>query len=359
MNRFFLYLIFASFSFFPDSIYARMLTTFYGDIEVKEQVILDLIESPSMQRLKNVHQYGVSFYTTHKEEYTRFEHTLGVFTVLRAKGASLEEQIAGLLHDISHTVFSHVGDHFIKERRMNESYHENLQEWFLKKYGIEKVLQKHGFSVEQVLVCKEKFPMLEQDLPNLSADRIDYNIQGAYYRGFITKEEALEIFADLQYIEGRWITTKKELIEKIARFALHMTQHCWGSAQNYLTSMWLVEAMLRAKELDLISMEDIYFGTDDAVWNKLRFAKDEVLQKHMHKIMHAEEYFQLAETKTPSMVILQKFRGIDPWVKSDGQIRRLTEICPKVAKEYEDVKRMMKEGHKVVFEDSKEPSLHK
>ena len=28
-------------------------------------------------------------------------------TILRKNGASLEEQIAGLLHDVSHTVFSH------------------------------------------------------------------------------------------------------------------------------------------------------------------------------------------------------------------------------------------------------------
>ena len=84
--------------------------TFYGSIDVQEPVLIDLIHSPAVQRLKRVHQYGVAFYTTHKENYTRYDHSLGVFAILRLKEASLQEQIAGLLHDVSHTAFSHVGD---------------------------------------------------------------------------------------------------------------------------------------------------------------------------------------------------------------------------------------------------------
>src|SRR5690554_5599914 len=94
----------------PSLIWGEKIETFYGLIDVEEPLLLELIEHPAFQRLKGVHQYGVSYYTTHKEEYTRYDHSLGVFALLRAKGSPLKEQVAGLLHDVSHTAFSHVGD---------------------------------------------------------------------------------------------------------------------------------------------------------------------------------------------------------------------------------------------------------
>lgn len=85
---------------------AEMVESFYGPIEVNEPVLLELIKCPAFQRLKHIHQYGVAYYTTHQEEYNRFDHSVGVFAILRKNGASLDQQISGLLHDVSHTVFS-------------------------------------------------------------------------------------------------------------------------------------------------------------------------------------------------------------------------------------------------------------
>ena len=39
---------------------------------------------------------------------THFEHSLGAFILVRRLDAALDEQIAALLHDASHTAFSHV-----------------------------------------------------------------------------------------------------------------------------------------------------------------------------------------------------------------------------------------------------------
>ncbi len=76
---------------------------------------------------------------------------------MRIKGASLDEQIAGLLHDVSHTVFSHVGDFVFNFESKKDAYQDSCHEWFLKKYGIEEILSKHGFTVDQVLHKSGKF----------------------------------------------------------------------------------------------------------------------------------------------------------------------------------------------------------
>jgi hypothetical protein len=63
-------------------------------IEVEEPLIVELIDSPSFQRLKLLHQYGISYYISHSEEYNRYDHSLGVFTILREKGASRNNFLA-------------------------------------------------------------------------------------------------------------------------------------------------------------------------------------------------------------------------------------------------------------------------
>ncbi|HUB93002.1 MAG TPA: HD domain-containing protein [Verrucomicrobiae bacterium] len=82
----------------------------YGSAEVNSNVLLDLINSQPVQRLKGIAQFGIPDEFYHKQNYSRYEHSVGVMILLQRLGASEEEQIAGLLHDVSHTAFSHVID---------------------------------------------------------------------------------------------------------------------------------------------------------------------------------------------------------------------------------------------------------
>jgi uncharacterized protein len=94
----------------------------YGKIEVNETVLLELINSKPIQRLKGVLQGGLLYKVKPWKTMTRFDHSVGVMLLLRIKGASLEEQIAGLLHDISHTAFSHAINFVYKSK--DYDFHE-------------------------------------------------------------------------------------------------------------------------------------------------------------------------------------------------------------------------------------------
>ena len=52
-------------------------------IHVQDRVILDLINSPEMQRLRRIHQLGVSSIVFQGAEHTRFTHSLGVYEIAR------------------------------------------------------------------------------------------------------------------------------------------------------------------------------------------------------------------------------------------------------------------------------------
>lgn len=85
--------------------------------------VVDLIDHPAFQRLRNVRQLGPTHLVYPGAVHTRFEHSLGVFDMARqyllallrdpTVAASLSEEdlltclLAGLLHDVGHYPFAH------------------------------------------------------------------------------------------------------------------------------------------------------------------------------------------------------------------------------------------------------------
>jgi HD superfamily phosphohydrolase len=119
----------------------------YGEWEI-EDVLGELLLSSPVQRLKRIHQGGASYLVNPKWNITRYEHSVGVMLLVKKLGGSMEEQIAALLHDVSHTAFSHVID-FVLERK-NEDYHEMIFQSIVEKSIIPDILTKHGYNSQEV-----------------------------------------------------------------------------------------------------------------------------------------------------------------------------------------------------------------
>lgn len=329
------------------SLFAKPIETFYGVTEVTEPVLLELIESPAFQRLQFIHQYGVSYYTTHREEFTRYAHSLGVFHLLRESHCSLNEQIAGLLHDVSHTVFSHVGDWVFHKEYKEVDYQNSIHEKYLESSGLANILRKYGISPKEVLPLGTLFPALESPRPNTSADRLDYSIQGAYHQNFITHEEAVEIFKDCHYVNGCWVGARADLMEKIIRFTLFMTEDCFGSVTNHLSSRWLADAILRGIELELISFPELHTGIDQVVWDKLLTSNDPFIQSRIHMIFQTNELYTIVDQENADFFLTTKFWGFDPWIMQENTIVRLTSINSRLANDYQIVKDRIARGFSV------------
>lgn len=327
-------------------LFAEPVETFYGTFEVEEPVLLELIKSPAMQRLKEIHQYGVAYYTTHKEEYNRYDHSLGVFAILRKNGASLQEQIAALLHDVSHTVFSHVSDWVFNKEYHEDDYQSTIYKLYVCHSGVEKILLKHGFTINQVYSKNGDFKMLEQHLPNLCADRLDYNIQGAYFQNFLTKEEALKLFNSMHFEEGNWVSEEVGLLKKIGQFSLHMTVNCWGGAANYVTSRWLADAIIEGLDTGLLSWCELHFGIDRDVWEKLQDSTNPVIKNKMYKITHAYDFFHLGD-EDADLIVKYRFRGINPWTRCQGTRLRLTDIDFEFAQQFDIIKKHSEIGWRI------------
>lgn len=351
------------------------LNSLYGEYTITEPILIALINSPTVQRMKNIHQYGVTRYRINFD-YTRYDHSIGVMVLLRHFGASLNEQIAGLLHDASHTAFSHVGDIVFDHKDHTQSYQDSIHEWFLAQTETPNVLNEFGLSVEDVFHKSGNHRMLEQDLPNICADRFEYNLMGMVGEGLFTQEDINEILNNIIFKDGSWVFTNLEAAQKFAYAQLRLNELTWGDPWNGLGYHLAARALKHAIGLKLITPNQMHFGSDDNIWHILRKSNDNLIKTTTDQILDPQKYYGLIRPSDEAMAparrspwptkprrsllgddwktdkladegewrIKPKFRGIDPWVEVDGEIKRLRDIDSDFANEFEKTKQKLNAG---------------
>jgi uncharacterized protein len=335
------------------SIKDSTITTPYGVFDVQEPVIFALLQSAAMQRIRNVQQYGPMSWVKKAPEFSRYSHCLGVWAVLRRFNAPLNEQIAGLLHDVSHTVFSHLGDHIFNHGSMLHSYQDEIHEWFLRKYGIDRVLSTYGIELRDVMHKNGTFKALESDLPDLCADRIEYNLRGGLVEGLLAKEDIEPILAALRWDNERWYFVDPIKAVQLARVSLYLTEHEWGSPSNNIVSDWMVKAIRRAFDLQVVTLDEIHFSTDDVIWERLTQSPDPIIKNFMFKALNYKDQFKFVDDPAlADITVRSKCRGVNPWVLVKGEFKRLTDVDESYAKDFERTKQLVQTGWFVKFHDS-------
>jgi uncharacterized protein len=313
------------------------INTMYGDFTVTEPVLIELFNSPVMERIKYIRQHGtLDYIINQKKEYTRYEHCVGVWALLRMYDATLEEQIAGLLHDASHTVFSHVADVLFNHTSLHSSYQDDIHEWFLTQYNINELLARHNLSLESVLHKSGDHTMLEQDLPNLCADRLDYNFREALLTDVLTLDDIATILDDLHFADDNWFFTNADSAKKLAIASLMSTEYVWSSHANQFIYTWTARALRRALDIGLLTADDIHFSTDPIVWDTLWLSNDEMIADCLKIIVN---YQPIAEERGATTPLIGKFRGLNPWVLENNQLQQLTDIDTDYDNEYNRVKK--------------------
>jgi len=320
------------------------IDSIYGRDEIDEPVLIALIKSPMMQRLKKIRQYGIAYYIDTIPEYTRFEHSVMVMAMSRRFGASLQEQVAALLHDVSHTAFSHVADYLFRNGDGKTSYQDDMHEWFIEVTGINALLAEYGMKGICSDYHKHTYRILEQDLPDLCTDRIEYNLKGGHIENLLTTEQVKAILNDLRYKDGQWFFVREEAALLISQVSLQLTEHTFCTCHNFFTYRSMATALKRAMAIGLCSMDELCFSYDDMIWNRLNKSEDVEIRQAMDCVLHWKDHCIQGTPESYDLHIKGKFRGINPWVKTDAGFERLTDINPAYKQEYERVRQYVSVG---------------
>lgn len=201
----------------------------YGEELIKDPVIIDLLtNSPSVQRLKRISQFGVPDKYHCFKGFSRYEHSVGVMMLLRKLDAPLEEQVAGLLHDVSHRAFSHVYDWVVEDRTQNKALElsqDLLHDDFIKNSELPEILLRHGLDPDRISDY-HNFPLLEKDIPELCADRVDYSLRE------MPILIAHEIFYGLYVFNDTIVCRNRRIASKFGRAFLSLQTNHWGGFES-------------------------------------------------------------------------------------------------------------------------------
>ncbi|KAJ5496818.1 hypothetical protein N7463_008805 [Penicillium fimorum] len=204
----------------------------YGEELVHEPVLVELLQSSEVQRLKGIAQHGVTGLFGLTPRVTRLEHSVGACILMRRVGATIEEQVAALLHDISHTTLSHVIDHALCKPGEG-SYHEVHKTRYLKTTRLPDILARHG--VSQKSFEEELFPLVEMPSPQLCADRLDYALRDGVSFGKLTMEDARRVVGSLKAFPSATATRRLLVLDDphialiLSRAYINADNEVWSS----------------------------------------------------------------------------------------------------------------------------------
>ncbi|MFA5023923.1 MAG: hypothetical protein WC523_03145 [Patescibacteria group bacterium] len=298
----------------------------YGKIEITEPVILELINSPELQRLKGVDQGGYTQpYHPLGQVFSRFDHSLGVYWLLKTYGAPLEEQIAGLIHDVSHSVFSHCIDYvLIGGDGGKQSHQDNIFESFVKKSSLPKIIEKYNLKTNYLL-DDDHFLLKERELPELCADRLDYSLRTALIYQNISQTEAQEFLNNLVIKDNNWVLKNLEIAEKYAQLFLKLNHDYWASLTGATMHLTVGDYLRYALEKNYLQEADLYTTDNQILEKTLRFHQTDPELKLL---------FEKMENKIPvenkpqagAREIKLKSRMVDPLFLDGSEIKRLSEV---------------------------------
>jgi hypothetical protein len=306
----------------------------YGKIEITDPLIIDLLNTAPMQRLKGINQSSASAFLEPQRNVTRFEHSVGVWYLLKRYGAGKEEQVAGLLHDTPHTVFSHVID--VVFPNVNHNYHEKFADKIILSSDIPQILGKYGLKVENIL-DKENFPLLEADLPDLSADRIDYFLRDTRWDQLFPDSMVVQFLDGIFVREAKFYFKDKSLASLYAILFINAGRLQWLDPNSHGSYILLAEAVKRALKLKYLTENDL-FKTDKEVIGILIKSKDAEIKKYLDRLNPKTKFIYvdaaMAEFTGPN-----KPRVVDPLVDVDGKLIRISVLIPRLKELFDHFKK--------------------
>jgi uncharacterized protein len=297
----------------------------YGEVCLGNALLVDLYASQAVQRLRGVYQGGITAFIKRERQTTRLDHSVGVAALLQRLGAGVHEQAAGLVHDIAHTAFSHVIDFVFPNHE--HVYHEENREQMVFASDIPAILDAHGPDWREITEA-ERFPLLEQPLPQLCADRLDYFLRdGVVDIGTFSVEDAHWLLDHLTVHCDRIVVDDLEAARWLGDRFMELDDRCWCSVQEVGWYAAMAQALRAALATGIIAEAD-FAGTDAELLARLSAAGDREVNRWLALLRRDVDFIRLEPHVADSadLVALPKVRTVDPPVLAEGGVALLSQL---------------------------------
>jgi len=238
-----------------------------------------LVDTPAYQRLRWIRQLGPANLVYPGANHTRHEHCMGTCHVVgrMADSAGLDSEerqlasAAGLLHDLGHSPFSHLGDEIDGLEN-----HVDRTTSLISETEISDILSNEGIDtneINQIITGKHKLGALVSG--DLDGDRLDYLVRDAHYTGVSTGVDMGRLIATMSMVDGNLVVHQGGLpaVETLltARSTMYPTVYFHPFARG--AELMLERATNKAIESNQFTKEEFANFTDHRFLSELNNAK--------------------------------------------------------------------------------------
>jgi HD superfamily phosphohydrolase len=288
----------------------------HGFIHTKFDIILELINHPFFQRLRNIVQLGLTNYVYPGANHTRFHHALGAFHLmqeaiknLREKGIQISEQeeeaacIAILLHDIGHGPFSHTLEHSI----LKGISHEEISLYLMKQLNIS-FNGRMTLAIEMFQNRYHRKFFFQLISSQLDVDRMDYLSRDSFFTGVKEGKINVDRILKMLYVKDNQLVVEEKGALSIESYLIARKIMYW---QVYIHKTVLsVEQMLVQlfRRIEDLKIENKFIITHNSLdfflKNNQKLALNEVIIDAFIKISDSDVWHLLKNLQTSEDRIL-------------------------------------------------------
>lgn len=310
-----------------------------------------IIDTPLFQRLRNIHQNSLTYFTYPSANSTRFEHTLGVLYLgERVLKNTMENspqfwgslsvdkmgqlfstfRVACLLHDIGHLPFSHVSEDFVPKQKiidklkkngvdikdMEKSAPHELLSCLIVMTYFKDILEKE-FGIEPEKVCGVILGKVNTDWENakylnvlagilnsqIDVDKLEYILRDSYTSGAVLTGIDVErmimsyiVYKDKLSLNGKSLSVILNFINGREALYLWMYQH---------HTVIFANSVMR-EIINRLPIDKDYFFSDDGILkpkdgipvddivllNEIRKQKDTEPIKYLYDFLEKRDFLK-------------------------------------------------------------------
>ena len=309
--------------------------------------LYEYANTKEMQRLSHVSQNCGTDYTkvfNNKVYYSILDHSIGVALIIWNFTKDKKQTLAGLFHDIATPTFKHCIDFMNGDYKTQESTEELTKDIIGNSKEIMELLQRDNIKLEEVSDY-HIYPIADNDLPKLSADRLEYNFSGGLFfdsKNLLDLAKIKKLYSDITILKNEdGIDELGFMHIDIAEDFVHTLKDVWPlwiSNKDKLTMQFIADTVKKMNVAGYITKNDLYTLEEKEIIKRIENCEDKKISETFKMFENADHINESEEAVNGKYCISLegKRRYIVPLVNNQGKSKRITDISECAKQDVED-----------------------